>query len=221
MPEPISAGAVGDIVAKHAAAAGVREDRRTAHALRHTFCTMLAERGVAMEVIRALAGHIDIRTTQIYVDVTDERKTNGIAALERVAPVGQSPLMTEPETRSRGCETSTRCTYCRAVKPRSAFDSEGDHVVPASLGGAWVDEMVCHECNERAKHSRRRTNKQGLPCPLSSGAVRGTRSIWETTRAAGLRTAAWWRRDQGNAPRARTQLRGASRSVPVFRPRDR
>ena len=83
IPEPLSAGAVGDIVAKHAAAAGVRDDRRTAHALRHTFCTMLAERGVAMEVIRALAGHVDIRTTQIYVDVTDERKAQGIAALER------------------------------------------------------------------------------------------------------------------------------------------
>ncbi len=41
-----------------------------------------------MEVIRALAGHVDIRTTQIYVDVTDERKADGIAALER----GQHPL---------------------------------------------------------------------------------------------------------------------------------
>ena len=82
-PEPLSAGAVGDVVAKHAAAAGVRDDRCTAHALRHTFCTMLAERGVAMEVIRALAGHVDIRTTQIYVDVTDQRKADGIAALER------------------------------------------------------------------------------------------------------------------------------------------
>ena len=80
--EPLSAGAVGDVVAKYAAAAGVRDDRRTAHALRHTFCTMLAERGVAMEVIGALAGHVDIRTTQIYVDVTDERKADGIAALE-------------------------------------------------------------------------------------------------------------------------------------------
>ena len=83
VPEPISASAVGDIVAKHAAAAGVRADRRTAHALRHTFCTMLAERGVAMEVIRALAGHVDIRTTQIYVDVSEHRKADGIAALER------------------------------------------------------------------------------------------------------------------------------------------
>jgi integrase/recombinase XerD len=83
IPDAISAGAVGDIVTRHATAAGVREDRRTAHALRHTFCTMLAERGVALEVIRVLAGHIDIRTTQIYVDVTDQRKADGIAALER------------------------------------------------------------------------------------------------------------------------------------------
>jgi integrase/recombinase XerD len=81
-PEPLSPGAVGDVVTRHAAAASVREDRRTAHALRHTFCTMLAERGVALEVIRALAGHVDIRTTQIYVDVTDQRKADGIAALE-------------------------------------------------------------------------------------------------------------------------------------------
>ena len=82
--ERLSASAVGDIVAKHAAGAGVRDDRRTAHALRHTFCTMLAERGVALEVIRELAGHVDVRTTQIYVDVTDQRKADGIAALERV-----------------------------------------------------------------------------------------------------------------------------------------
>jgi site-specific recombinase XerD len=84
-PQAISASAVGDVVAKHAAGAAIREDRRTAHALRHTFCTMLAERGVALEVIRELAGHVDVRTTQIYVDVTDQRKNEGIAALERGA----------------------------------------------------------------------------------------------------------------------------------------
>ena len=81
--EALSASAVGDVVAKHAAGAGVRDDRRTAHALRHTFCTMLAERGVALEVIRELAGHVDVRTTQIYVDVTNDRKADAIAALER------------------------------------------------------------------------------------------------------------------------------------------
>jgi site-specific recombinase XerD len=77
------ASAVGEIVARHAVGAGVREDRRTAHALRHTFCTMLAERDVALEVIRELAGHVDVRTTQIYVEVSDQRKSEGIAALER------------------------------------------------------------------------------------------------------------------------------------------
>jgi integrase len=84
VPEPISAGAVGDIVAKRTAAAGAREDRRTAHALRHTFCMMLAERGVALEVIRALAGQVDVRATQIYVDVTDRCTADGISALERI-----------------------------------------------------------------------------------------------------------------------------------------
>ena len=44
---------------------------------------MLAERGVALEVITALAVQVDVRTTQVYVDVTDQRKAEGIAALER------------------------------------------------------------------------------------------------------------------------------------------
>jgi hypothetical protein len=39
--------------------------------------------GTWKEVIRALAGHVDIRTTQLYVDVTDQRKADGLAALER------------------------------------------------------------------------------------------------------------------------------------------
>ena len=90
--ERLSPGAVGEIVARHAVGVGVREDRRSAHALRHTFCTMLAERGVALEVIAELAGHADVRTTQIYVAVSDERKQRGIAALERtrhpLAPAG-------------------------------------------------------------------------------------------------------------------------------------
>jgi len=81
--EALSASAVGDVVAKHAAGAGVRENRQTAHALRHTFCKMLSERGVALEVIGELAGHVDVRTTQIYVEVSSQRKADAIATLER------------------------------------------------------------------------------------------------------------------------------------------
>ena len=46
---------------------------------------MLAERGVALEVIREVAGHVDVRTRQIYVEVTDRRKSDGVAALDRTA----------------------------------------------------------------------------------------------------------------------------------------
>jgi site-specific recombinase XerD len=75
----------------------VREDRRTAHALRHTFCTMLAERDVALEVIRELAGHVDVRTTQIYVDVSDQRKNDGIAEVVPFAVElrGDGPVISE------------------------------------------------------------------------------------------------------------------------------
>jgi hypothetical protein len=46
--------------------------------------------------------------------------------------------------------TGQRCTYCRQWKLLSAFTPEGDHVIPASLGGAWIDYRVCRECNVRA-----------------------------------------------------------------------
>jgi len=58
---------VSDVVNKHAAGAGIREDR--AHAY-DTFCTMLTEHGDA----------------QISVDVTDQRKNDGVAALEQARP---------------------------------------------------------------------------------------------------------------------------------------
>lgn len=82
-PEAISASAVGDIVTKHAAGAGVREDRRTAHALRHTFCTKIAERGVALEVIRELAGHVDVRTTQMSSTSPPNARTTGLRRSSR------------------------------------------------------------------------------------------------------------------------------------------
>lgn len=37
------------------------------HALRHTFCTRLAMRGIPVTIIQALAGHSDIRVTQRYM----------------------------------------------------------------------------------------------------------------------------------------------------------
>ncbi len=66
------------IVTRSAAAAGLPEDRHSPHVLRHTFCTHLANAGVAIDVIRELAGHADIRTTTIYIDVHDDRLEDAI-----------------------------------------------------------------------------------------------------------------------------------------------
>ena len=62
------------------------------HVLRHTFCTLLAERGVPIEVIRDLAGHANIRTTQKYIHVTDQRRRQAIARLEAAKHPLDQPL---------------------------------------------------------------------------------------------------------------------------------
>lgn len=43
-------------------------------------------------------------------------------------------------------QSLTRCTYCRTAKDTSAFAHQGDHVIPASLGGEWVDGQICATC---------------------------------------------------------------------------
>ena len=40
-----------------------------------------------------------------------------------------------------------RCTYCREWKDIDEFTREGDHVIPASMGGEWIDHSVCGRCN--------------------------------------------------------------------------
>jgi 5-methylcytosine-specific restriction endonuclease McrA len=45
---------------------------------------------------------------------------------------------------------SRRCTYCLSLKDSTEFSKDGDHIIPASMGGAWVDEDVCLACNKSA-----------------------------------------------------------------------
>ena len=51
------------------------------HSARHTFGTLLAEKGVAIEVIQRLMGHDSINTTSVYVDVTDKAKDAAVDLL--------------------------------------------------------------------------------------------------------------------------------------------
>lgn len=76
--QPLTVRDITRIVTRYATAAGLPEDRRSPHVLRHTFCTHLANAGVAIDVIRELAGHADIRTTTIYSTVHDDRLEDAI-----------------------------------------------------------------------------------------------------------------------------------------------
>jgi site-specific recombinase XerD len=58
-PGPLSTRDIARIVARHATAADLPDDRRSPHVLRHTFCTHLADAGADTAVIRELAGHAE------------------------------------------------------------------------------------------------------------------------------------------------------------------
>jgi site-specific recombinase XerD len=75
-PGPLSTRDIAGIVARHATAADLPEDRRSPHVLRHTFCTHVADADTDTAVIRELA---DIRTTTIYTVVNPGRLEHAVA----------------------------------------------------------------------------------------------------------------------------------------------
>lgn len=60
-------------------------ERRGIHHMRHTYVTMLAERGVHQRTAQQLAGHSDSRMTQkVYTHVTDPMFDAAAEAIDRV-----------------------------------------------------------------------------------------------------------------------------------------
>lgn len=69
LPAALSVKSVENIVTRHIKRAKIERDGEvlSAHALRHTAFTVLAQEGVRIQDIQKLAGHQDINTTMIYV----------------------------------------------------------------------------------------------------------------------------------------------------------
>jgi integrase/recombinase XerD len=93
-PHALSPATVAGIVAKHAECARLPDSLRAPHVVRHTFCMLLAEHDVPIDVIRDLAGHASIRTTLKYIHVTDQRRGQAIARLETPKHPLDHPLRT-------------------------------------------------------------------------------------------------------------------------------
>lgn len=55
------------------------------HALRHFFCSRLLASGANAEVVRVLAGHRDLRTTQRYLHTASAEHVAAVARLDRLA----------------------------------------------------------------------------------------------------------------------------------------
>jgi integrase/recombinase XerD len=53
----------------------------SSHSGRRTFITTLASKGVSVRVLASLAGHANISTTQIYIDVNDDMKRQAVALI--------------------------------------------------------------------------------------------------------------------------------------------
>jgi site-specific recombinase XerD len=56
----------------------------TFHHLRHGFVTTLLDRGVGAHVVRELAGHADLATTELYAHVSAKSKHAAVAVLDAV-----------------------------------------------------------------------------------------------------------------------------------------
>lgn len=66
--------------------AGV-EKHVTSHVARHTFATLLVTQGNDLYAVQHLLGHRDIKVTQIYAKLVDQRKHDAIRSLPSLTPV--------------------------------------------------------------------------------------------------------------------------------------
>jgi len=86
--EPYRLGTMNEVVGNATKAAGLaKKGARKVHILRHTFCSHLAMRGATAVQIQELAGHADLKTTQMYMHLAPGHADEAIELLnDRAIP---------------------------------------------------------------------------------------------------------------------------------------
>ena len=80
--KPYRLGTMNEIIGNATKAAGLaKKGGRKVHILRHTFCSHLAMRGATAVQIQELAGHADLKTTQMYMHLAAGHADQAIALL--------------------------------------------------------------------------------------------------------------------------------------------
>jgi len=78
---PLSRAAV-DLLVKRIADRALIKKRLHPHSLRHTFATTLLDTGTDLKTVQNLMGHSHIRTTEVYLHTTDDRKVEAVNSLQ-------------------------------------------------------------------------------------------------------------------------------------------
>jgi site-specific recombinase XerD len=92
--EPLTRFGVDYVLKKHVSAAAktvpsLGRKRISAHTIRHTFAVHALNSGVDINTVRALLGHVDLRTTNIYAEINLATKRKAIEACAPSGPKGR------------------------------------------------------------------------------------------------------------------------------------
>jgi len=77
---PLQTHQARKIVGKYEGVAGIKK-HVTPHTFRHTFASLLLEEGVSIKYIQEFLGHSSIKTTQMYLHTSNERKRDILAKM--------------------------------------------------------------------------------------------------------------------------------------------